>query len=158
MSSNIPQGESIAGHEGEIWNHVLSTGLPSAPDFPGHVLFSCPQGLVWRDFWQVLCVSGWVFGNPIISRSRTLGKSRTEAQFPVVMWAWPVIKDKDDAVMGADSATQVDPAQSSKTLEREAWGIGVVEWGWRVEFGSWKKRKCGKAPETTVGGEHLERR
>lgn len=148
MSSNIPQGESIAGHEGEIWNYVLSTRLPSALDFPGHVLFSCPQSLVWRDFWQVLCVSGWVFGNPIIGRSRTLGKSHTEAQFPVVMWAWPVIKDKDEAVMRADSATQVDPVQSSKTLER----LGALGW-----LSGDEGLSLGKAPETAVGGECLER-
>lgn len=59
-----------------------------------------------------------------------------------------MIKDKDEAVMGADSATQVDPVQSSKTLER----LGALGW-----LSGDEGLSLGKAPETAVGGERLER-
>lgn len=130
MSSNNAQSESVAGHGGEIWNDSVH-GDQQARTFLGTPCFLALGA--WREFWQVLCIIGWGFGNPIKGRNRALGKSCTEALFLLMMWVWPAIKSRGEAVMGVGGN-----AEWILWDTEGLWGgwLGLEGWVW-----SWKKRK-----------------
>lgn len=145
MSSNTAHSESVAGHGGEIWNDSVR-GDQQAQTFLGTACFLALGALSGENFGKFCAFLAELLEK---GRNRALGKSCTEALFPIddVSLASDK-KERGKAVMGVGG--------NAEWILWTLRGFGARGWAWRVGVWSWKKRKLSEKSSLRDAGKDGE--
>lgn len=131
MSSNTAHNESVAGHGGEIWNDSVR-GDQQAQTFLGTACFLALGALSGENFGKFCAFLAELLEK---GRNRALGKSCTEALFPI-----------DDVSLASDKKERGKAAMGvGGNAEWILWtlrGFGARGWAWRVGSGAGRKENC----------------